>query len=113
MTQQLHRRQPPARWGSTTRNASTSIGCVGTDWAGRRRRSRLDKMTRHALLARGKDPVLWDFGSAVKHHKLYSRWRGRPFEDDARAQSIANRVDRDRHIRQSLCAMDCTTKRMA
>jgi Xaa-Pro dipeptidase len=31
-------------------------------------------MIRYALLARGKDPVLWDFGSAVKHHKLYSRW---------------------------------------
>jgi Xaa-Pro aminopeptidase len=33
-----------------------------------------DKMIRYALLARGKDPVLWDFGSAVKHHRLYSRW---------------------------------------
>jgi len=33
-----------------------------------------DKMIRYALLARGRDPVLWDFGSAVRHHKLYSRW---------------------------------------
>jgi Xaa-Pro dipeptidase len=33
-----------------------------------------DKMIRYALLARGKDPVLWDFGSAVKHHKLHSQW---------------------------------------
>ena len=33
-----------------------------------------DKMIRYALLARGKDPVLWDFGSAVKHHKKYSQW---------------------------------------
>ena len=33
-----------------------------------------DKMIRYALLARGKDPVLWDFGSAVKHHKLHSPW---------------------------------------
>ena len=31
-------------------------------------------MIRYALLARGKDPVLWDFGSAVKHHQLYSPW---------------------------------------
>jgi Xaa-Pro aminopeptidase len=23
---------------------------------------------------RGQDPILWDFGSAVKHHKLYSQW---------------------------------------
>jgi len=33
-----------------------------------------DKMIRYALLARDHDPVLWDFGSAVKHHKIYSRW---------------------------------------
>jgi Xaa-Pro aminopeptidase len=33
-----------------------------------------DKMTRYALLARGQDPYLWDFGSAVRHHKMYSRW---------------------------------------
>jgi Xaa-Pro aminopeptidase len=33
-----------------------------------------DKMIRYALLARGKDPVLWDFGSAVKHHQQYSQW---------------------------------------
>ena len=33
-----------------------------------------DKMTRYALLARGGEPMLWDFGSAVRHHKLYSPW---------------------------------------
>ena len=33
-----------------------------------------DKMIRYALLARGEDPVLWDFGSAVKHHQQYSQW---------------------------------------
>ena len=33
-----------------------------------------DKMTRYALLARGAEPVLWDFGSAAKHHRLYSPW---------------------------------------
>ncbi|HEY2879021.1 M24 family metallopeptidase [Nocardioides sp.] len=33
-----------------------------------------DKMIRYALLTRDRDPVLWDFGSAVKHHKLYSQW---------------------------------------
>ncbi len=33
-----------------------------------------DKMIRYALLARGRDPVLWDFGSAVKHHQQYSQW---------------------------------------
>src|ERR1700712_1066589 len=33
-----------------------------------------DKMTRYALLTRGGDPMLWDFGSAVRHHKLYAPW---------------------------------------
>lgn len=37
-----------------------------------------DKMVRYALVPRGSDPFLWDFGSAVRHHKLYSRW----FDDD-------------------------------
>lgn len=33
-----------------------------------------DKMIRYALLLPGKDPILWDFGSAVRHHRLYSDW---------------------------------------
>lgn len=33
-----------------------------------------DKMIRYCLLRRGHEPILWDFGSAVKHHKLYSPW---------------------------------------
>jgi Xaa-Pro aminopeptidase len=33
-----------------------------------------DKMIRYCLLTRDRDPILWDFGSAVRHHKLYSPW---------------------------------------
>jgi len=33
-----------------------------------------DKMIRYALLLRDRDPILWDFGSAVRHHQLYSTW---------------------------------------
>jgi Xaa-Pro aminopeptidase len=33
-----------------------------------------DKMTRYALLTRTGEPVLWDFGSAAKHHQLYCSW---------------------------------------
>jgi Xaa-Pro dipeptidase len=33
-----------------------------------------DKMTRYALLTRGGEPMLWDFGSAARHHKLFSPW---------------------------------------
>jgi Xaa-Pro dipeptidase len=33
-----------------------------------------DKLARFALLARGQEPIVWDFGSAAVHHKLYSPW---------------------------------------
>jgi Xaa-Pro aminopeptidase len=33
-----------------------------------------DKNARFVLLARGADPVLWDFGSAARHHQLYAPW---------------------------------------
>ena len=33
-----------------------------------------DKMIRYALVTRDSDPILWDFGSAVKHHRLHSTW---------------------------------------
>ncbi|MDF3312595.1 Xaa-Pro peptidase family protein [Rhodococcus sp. T2V] len=33
-----------------------------------------DKMSRYALLTRGGEPALWDFGSAARHHQLYSPW---------------------------------------
>jgi Xaa-Pro dipeptidase len=42
---------------------STHIG----EWA-------RDKMTRYALLTRGGDPHIWDFGSAAKHHRLSCPW---------------------------------------
>jgi Xaa-Pro dipeptidase len=42
---------------------STHIG----EWA-------RDKSARCVLLPRGGDPVLWDFGSAAKHHRLYAPW---------------------------------------
>src|SRR5215210_9323956 len=42
---------------------STHIG----EWA-------RDKMARFALLPRDGDPILWDFGSAAKNHRLYARW---------------------------------------
>ena len=54
---------------------STHIG----EWA-------RDKNARWVLLVRGEDPILWDFGSAARHHQLYAPWlprgelprRGRP-----------------------------------
>src|SRR5262247_454400 len=42
---------------------STHIG----EWA-------RDKNARFTLLCRDSDPILWDFGSAARHHKLYAPW---------------------------------------
>ena len=50
---------------------STNIG----EWA-------RDKLMRFAVLARGAGPVLWDFGSAAKAHRLHAPWL-RP--EDSRA----------------------------
>src|SRR6185503_6595242 len=33
-----------------------------------------DKLSRWALLTRNGEPILWDFGSAAVHHKLYVPW---------------------------------------
>jgi Xaa-Pro aminopeptidase len=42
---------------------STHIGTWGTD-----------KLVRFALLPRGGEPIIWDFGSAARHHQLYNPW---------------------------------------
>ena len=36
----------------------------------------MDKLVRFCLLTRGDEPIMWDFGSAARHHKLYSPWLG-------------------------------------
>ena len=61
--------------------SSTHIGT----WA-------VDKLIRFALLVRGAQPVVWDFGSAARHHQLYNPWLGGLDEDgtpvkDTRARS--------------------------
>ncbi len=33
-----------------------------------------DKYVRWALLAQGREPIIWDFGSAAKHHQLFNPW---------------------------------------
>ncbi len=34
----------------------------------------MDKLIRFALLPRGGKPIVWDFGSAARHHQLYNPW---------------------------------------
>jgi Xaa-Pro aminopeptidase len=33
-----------------------------------------DKVARYVLLTRGGEPIVWDFGSAARHHQLYAPW---------------------------------------
>jgi len=33
-----------------------------------------DKVARYALLTRTGEPIVWDFGSAARHHQLYAPW---------------------------------------
>ena len=35
-----------------------------------------DKMSRFTLLTQKSEPILWDFGSAAKHHQLHCPWLG-------------------------------------
>ena len=34
----------------------------------------IDKAIRFSLITRNSDPIVWDFGSAAKHHALYNPW---------------------------------------
>ena len=36
----------------------------------------MDKLVRFSLLPQDDDPILWDFGSAARHHQLYCPWLG-------------------------------------
>ncbi|MGH7904446.1 MAG: M24 family metallopeptidase [Candidatus Dormibacteraceae bacterium] len=42
----------------------------------------MDKLARFSLLPQGDEPIMWDFGSAARHHKLYCPWLG-----DARSRA--------------------------
>src|SRR6059036_1869438 len=35
-----------------------------------------DKISRFTLLPQNDEPILWDFGSAARHHELYAPWLG-------------------------------------
>ena len=36
----------------------------------------MDKLIRFCLLPQGDEPIMWDFGSAARHHKLFNPWLG-------------------------------------
>lgn len=75
---------------------STTIGM----WA-------FDKLVRFSLLPRGDEPILWDFGSAARHHDMYCPWlegrspagistlRGAIAPEAGRAQDVARKIARE------------------
>jgi Xaa-Pro aminopeptidase len=70
-------------FGNIRYMTSTHIGT----WA-------MDKLIRFALLPRGGDPVVWDFGSAARHHQLFNPWLDYEREPGGREPSDAARTGR-------------------
>jgi Xaa-Pro aminopeptidase len=64
----------------------------------------MDKLARFSLLPRSADPIVWDFGSAARHHQLYCPWlegrapagistmRGAMSPESGRAEDVADKV---------------------
>jgi Xaa-Pro aminopeptidase len=64
-----------------------------------------DKLNRYCLLPRGDLPIMWDFGSAARHHQLYNPWlgdgrsragistlRGAMAPESGRAEDVAGKI---------------------
>jgi len=64
-----------------------------------------DKLNRFCLLPQGDEPIMWDFGSAARHHQLYNPWlgdgrsragistlRGAMSPQSGRAESVAQKI---------------------
>src|SRR6266705_2801591 len=70
-----------------------------------------DKISRFTLLPQGDDPILWDFGSAARHHQLYAPWlgdrsragialmRGAMSPDMGRAEDVAGKIATELRLR--------------
>jgi Xaa-Pro aminopeptidase len=69
-----------------------------------------DKNSRFTLLARKAEPIVWDFGSAAKHHQLHCPWlgersragiallRGAMSPEMGRAEDVAKKIKRELQI---------------
>ncbi|HEY6408404.1 MAG TPA: aminopeptidase P family protein, partial [Ktedonobacteraceae bacterium] len=64
----------------------------------------MDKLARFTLLPQDDQPILWDFGSAARHHQLYCPWlgersragistlRGAMLPEAGRAEDVARKI---------------------
>ena len=64
-----------------------------------------DKLNRFCLLPQGDEPIMWDFGSAARHHQIYNPWlsdgrsragistmRGAMSPESGRAEDVARKI---------------------
>ena len=69
----------------------------------------MDKLIRFCLLPQDGDPIMWDFGSAARHHQLYNPWLGEERARagistlrgavEGRAESVAEKVRHELELR--------------
>ncbi len=68
----------------------------------------MDKLVRFTLLPQDDEPILWDFGSAARHHQLYCPWLGERSRAGIstlrgaypeRAQDLARKIRRELEAR--------------
>jgi Xaa-Pro aminopeptidase len=71
----------------------------------------MDKLARFSLLMRDAEPIVWDFGSAARHHDRYCPWlegrspagistmRGAMSPESGRAEDVAEKVRRELEAR--------------
>ncbi|MGZ4333310.1 MAG: M24 family metallopeptidase [Gaiellaceae bacterium] len=69
----------------------------------------MDKLIRFCLLAQDDEPIMWDFGSAARHHKLYNPWLGEERSRagistlrgavEGRAESVAEKIRHELELR--------------
>lgn len=65
----------------------------------------MDKLARFSLLPQDDEPIMWDFGSAARHHQLYNPWlgdgrsragistqRGAMSPESGRAEDVAKKI---------------------
>lgn len=68
----------------------------------------MDKLVRFTLLAQDDEPIVWDFGSAARHHQIYCPWlgversragistlRGATSPNSGLAQDVARKIKRE------------------
>jgi len=72
----------------------------------------MDKLIRFCLLPQDDEPIMWDFGSAARHHTLYNPWLGEGRSRagistlrgavEGRAESVAEKIRHELELRSLL-----------